>query len=203
MHSANNNAPVILVCPVHSSEKKAHRGALEPTADWHHTEGGGELLYPSNRTLRECCGAIVLLPNPERRADTLLGQSQERQRRHGLARRQPQAQGPWICGQFAWRRNGPLAVGNKNAVIHRAALCPQIHRPPRARSFFYLGFKVKSSSRRIKPGWPRAFLARAIRNYASDSVPHSSVRLQRRISSRMSSTRHAVMRAPSVRTGRG
>jgi len=117
--------------------------------------------------------------------------------------RRIQAQGLWIYGQFAWRRNGPLAVGNENAVIHRAALCPQIHRPPRARSFFYLGFKVKSSSRRIKPGWPRAFLARAIRNYASDSAPHSPVRLQRRIKSRMSSTRHAVMRAPSVRTGRG
>lgn len=35
---------------------------------------------------------------------------------------QPQAQGPWICGQSAWRRNGQLAVGNDNAVIHRTAL---------------------------------------------------------------------------------
>jgi hypothetical protein len=35
---------------------------------------------------------------------------------------QPQSQGLWICGQFAWRRNGQLAVGNDNAVIHRTAL---------------------------------------------------------------------------------
>ena len=33
-----------------------------------------------------------------------------------------QADGPWMCGQFAWRRNGQLAVDNDKTVTHRAAL---------------------------------------------------------------------------------
>ena len=82
---------------------------------------------------------------------------------------------------------------------------PSDHRStdPQEQDLFNVGFKVKSSSLRVKPGWPGTFPARDIRNYASDAAPHSPVRLHRRIKSRMSSTRHAVMRAPSVRTGRG
>lgn len=98
-------------------------------------------------------------------------------------------------GSLPWVTKTPLSTA-----------LPSAHRftdPQEQDHFFMWGSRSKAPCAESDPDVQVLFWPGDTRNYASDSAPHSPVRLQRRIRSRMSSTRHAVMRAPSVRTGCG
>ena len=97
-------------------------------------------------------------------------------------------------GRLPWVTMTPLSTASPSA--HRST-------DPQEQDLLHVGFKVKGYMRRLRSGWPGTFSAGDTPNYASDSAPDSPAGLQRRIKSRMSSTRHAVMRTPSVRTGCG
>ncbi|TND02527.1 MAG: hypothetical protein FD118_1891 [Rhodocyclaceae bacterium] len=64
------------------------------------------------------------------------GQFDDRQLR---LKQQPQAQGLWIYGQFAWRRNGHLAVGNAKRRYPPRRPLPTDPQTPKSKILFLFG----------------------------------------------------------------